>query len=197
MPVLTGAGCIANLACPIPPFPSAGTTCTPELSVGGVNTVYILPCTESFTETDILDLTYYTALIAAGSVGSLGKGLGSISKKATKNERISSCLPEQLISTTWALKFIMKAFDKTSADTTTNQINALINRSSSYLALARMCDGDDTILPIGKFSISDFDWTVPDNYEEVQSIMVELSWKELGKPKTYTVAGLSSVLPKS
>jgi hypothetical protein len=47
------------------------------------------------------------------------------------------------------------------------------------------------------FTVSDFDWTVPDNFEEVQSITIEIGWFELGMPKTYDVAGLSAVVPKA
>jgi len=68
---------------------------------------------------------------------------------------------------------------------------------NNYILAARMCDGNDTILPIGPFTTSDFNWTVPDNFEEFQSMTVELSWLELGLPVTYDVAGLSAVLPKS
>jgi hypothetical protein len=80
---------------------------------------------------------------------------------------------------------------------THEQINALIANAGNYQLIARMCDGPDTVLPIGPIVLSDFNWTVPDNFEEVQVIELELSWVELGMPKTYEIAGLSAVVPKA
>lgn len=197
MPVLTGVGCLTNEDCPVVPLPQAVANCTPVLSFGGVNDVYAIPCTQAMTESNILDVAWWTTLKTGGLLGNLGLGLGSIGKKSSKSEKVSSCRPEQLISITWALKYIFKVFDKTSQDTTTTQINTLLAKYSNYLLAARMCDGDDTILPIGRFSVSDLDWVVPENNEDVRTAMLEFSWIEFGKPKEYTVAGLSAVIPKA
>ena len=134
---------------------------------------------------------------ANATLGRLGIGLGSIAKKSDKKERVGSCRTEQIVQTTWALTYVIKCFDKTSARTTVEQVNTLITRFSNFLLIARMCDGSDTVLPIGVFTTSDFNWTVPDNAEEYQSITLELSWPELGLPRTYDVPGLSAVLPKA
>jgi hypothetical protein len=202
MPVLTAAGCSVNDLCPATPFPNGVAHCNPELSVGGVNDLYFIPCTEVMSEANILNITWWTTLKAGDSpnssfLGNMGIGLGSIGKKADKKERISSCKIEQVISTTWALKYTLKIIDKSVDKTTHAQINALINNPGKYLVIARMCDGPDTVLPIGVFALSDFNWTVPDNFEEVQSIDLEVSWFELGLPKTYNVTGLSAVVPKA
>ncbi len=160
------------------------------------------------SEVNILDVAWWAAMIDEGgsqsasdsgssSLGRMGIGLGSIAKKSDKKERVGSCRTEQIVQTTWALTYVIKCFDKTSARTTTEQVNTLINRFSNFLLVARMCDGTDTILPIGRFTTSDFNWTVPDNSEEFQTITLELSWLELGLPKTYDVPGLSAVLPKA
>lgn len=149
------------------------------------------------SETNILDVAWWQGLITAGTLGRLGLGLGSIAKKSDKKERVGSCRPEQIVQTTWALTYVIKCFDKTSARTTTEQANTLINKFNNFLLIARMCDGADTVLPIGIFTTSDFNWTVPDNSEEFQNVTLELSWLELGLPKSYDVAGLSAVLPKA
>lgn len=197
MPVQTGPACLTNEDCPVVPLPSATANCVPALSMGGVNDLYIIPCTEAMTETNILDTTWWTALKTNGHLGNIGLGIGSIGKKSTKSEKISSCRPEQIISATWALKYVIKAFDKTSADVTTAQVNAILTKYNNFQLVARMCDGDDSVLPVGKFSVSDFDWTVPESNEDVQSITLELSWIEFAKPKVYTVAGLSAIVPKA
>lgn len=202
MPVLTAAACTPTEACPATPFPVATANCNPVLSVGGVNDLYFIPCDQVMSETNILDPDWWQSLVDGDSPGSsflgnIGVGLGSIGKKATKSERVGSCKTEQIISTTWALKYVLKAFDKSSEKVTHEQVDALLNNAGKYLLIARMCDGDNTVLPIGTVVVSDFDWTVPDNNEEIQSITIELSWFQLGLPRTYDVTGLSAIVPKA
>lgn len=205
MPVLTGAACLTSESCPEVIFPSSLSLCKPILSTGGVNDLYLIPCTQIMSAVNITDLDWWALLVNGDStadpvvnpkLGRVGKGLGSIGKKGDKKLRIGSCNVEQIVSLTWALKYQVYSIDKTSADTTTEQMNSLISDGGRYLLIARMCDGPDTILPIGEFTTSDFNWTVPDNFEDVQMVEMELSWQELGMPKRYTVAGLSAVLPK-
>lgn len=202
MPVLTAAACNPTVDCPLVVFPQANESCNCTLSVGGVNALYFFPCSASMTEANILDPGWWDDFVnASGELGAalgvISGGLGSIAKKADRKERVSSCRVEQIVSTTWALTYVIKCFDKTSERITNEQVTALINNANNFILAARMCDGDDTILPIGRFTTSDFNWTVPDNFEEYQSITIELSWVELGLPRTYDVAGLSAVLPKS
>jgi hypothetical protein len=202
MPVSTAAACTPSLACPATPFPTATASCSCLTSPGGVNDLYFIKCDETMSEANILDTTWWEAIVVDGSggssaLGNMGVGLGSIAKKTDKKERISSCKIEQVISTTWALKYVLKCFDKSSEKITHEQINALITNSGDFQLIARMCDGENTVLPIGSFSLSDFNWIVPDNFEELQTLELELSWVELGMPKTYDVTGLSAVVPKA
>jgi hypothetical protein len=197
MPVLNAAACNPSDDCPLVQFPQSSALCLCELTVGGVNDLYFIPCNSVMSETNILDIAWWQAIVDAGNLGRLGIGLGSIAKKSDKKERVGSCRTEQIVQTTWALKYQIKCFDKTSSRTTTEQVNTLINKFNNFLLIARMCDGSDTVLPIGIFTTSDFNWTVPDNAEEYQIIELELSWLELGLPRTYDIAGLSAVLPKA
>lgn len=189
-------------SCPATPFPTATAQCRPETSAGGVNDLYFIPCDQELTEANILDSSWWGGLLVGGSgessiLGNMGLMLGSIGKKSDKKERLGSCKVEQVVSTTWALKATLKTFDKSVDKVTHEQINALIENSGRYLCVARMCEGENTVLPIGVFSLSDFNWTVPDNFEEVQTIELEISWIETGLPKTYVVAGLSAIVPKA
>lgn len=197
MPVMTAAACNPTEACPLIEFPQSSSLCQCDLAVGGVNDLYFIPCSSVMSETNILDVAWWQALVTAGTLGRIGIGLGSIAKKSDKKERVGSCKTEQIVQTTWALTYVIKCFDKTSARVTTEQANALITKANNFLLIARMCDGADNVLPIGTFSTSDFNWTVPDNAEEFQNITLELSWPELGLPRTYDVAGLSAVVPKA
>lgn len=200
MPYLSGPACTIDGDCAAPDFPTSTTQCFCEVALGGINELYFIPCTETFSESNVLDLDWWADLIGdtedPGPLGRSGLGLGSIGKKADKKDRVSSCRTEQLISITWAIKFQIKCFDKSSARSTCAKMNELILRGNKYLVVARMCDGDNTILPVGQFDTSDFNWTVPDNNEESQIAEVELSWKQLGFPCTVDVAGLSGILPK-
>lgn len=202
MPVSSAASCIPSAACPATPFPIAIANCNCTTSSGGVNDLYFIPCDQVMSEVNILSLAWWQTIVTGDSpnssfLGSMGVGLGSIAKKTDKKERLSSCKVESVISTTWALKYVLKCFDKSSEKVTHEQINALINNSGNYQLIARMCDGDNTVLPIGPMSLSDFNWTVPDNFEELQTIELELSWVERALPKTYDVTGLSAVVPKA
>lgn len=197
MPVMTGPACNPTLDCPIVQFPQSSALCQCDLAVGGINDLYFISCDSIMSETNVLDVAWWQGLIDDNKLGRIGIGLGSIGKKGSKTERVSSCRPEQVVQATWAMKYVIKCFDKTSARVTTEQMNALITKANSFLLIARMCDGSDTVLPIGVFTTTDFDWTVPDNSEEFQNVTVELSWLELGLPRSYDVAGLSAVLPKA
>lgn len=206
MPVLTGPGCLTSTDCPEQIFPSLPSICQCTTAKGGINDIYIIPCSASLTSTNITDIAWWTTLVNGDDtatpvvppkLGRAGKGLGSIGKKSSKTQRIASCQTEQIIGITWALKYVIYCFDKTSADATRDQFNALIQKAGSFLAVARMCDGDDNVLPIGTFTLSDLDWVVPDNSEDIQNAMFELSWQEMALPSVITVAGLSAVLPKA
>lgn len=202
MPVLTAPGCTNTDQCPVTPFPTAGSLCTPLTTAGGVNDLYFIPCSETLSEANLLNTAWWQALLDGDSpgtslLGNVGAGLGSIAKKSDRRERLSSCKVEQIVSTTWALTYILKTFDKTSEKVTHEQLNTLLTSASRYLLVARMCDGDNTVLPIGTFTVSDVNWTVPDNSEEVQTVTIEISWVEFGLPKTYDITGLSTVVPKA
>lgn len=200
MPYLSGPACTIADGCAEPAFPQSTQQCVCEVAVGGINELYFIPCTETFSEANVLDVDWWADLVgtveAPGTLGRSGLGIGSIGKSGQQNERVASCRTEQLISITWALTFQIKCFDKSSARSTCAKMNELILRFNNYLLVARMCDGDNTILPVGVFNTSDFDWTVPDNNEESQVAQVVLSWKELGFPCTVDVPGLAAVLPK-
>lgn len=206
MPYLTGPACVIGDGCDAPTFPISTEQCSCEIATGGINELYFVPCTETFSEANVSSSAWWNAMLPSagggtssvtnGTLGRSGLGLGSITKKDVKTERVSSCRTPQVTSITWALKFQIKCFDKSSARSTAAKLNELITNAGGYLLAARMCDGDEVILPVGRFITSDFNWTVPDNNEESQVAEFELSWKELGFPTTVDVAGLSTVLPK-
>lgn len=195
-PYLSGPACTLEAGCDEPDFPQSTTQCLCTTAAGGVNELYFIPCTETFTEANVTNTAWWSGLIAGGKLGRSGLGLGSIGKKSQRTDRVASCRTEQVTGITWALRFIIKCMDKTSTRSTHAKVNELVNKADKYIVAARMCDGDNEILPVGVFDLSDLNWTVPDNSEENQTVEIEISWKELGLPVPVTVAGLSAVLPK-
>lgn len=196
MPYLSGPACTIDEGCDQPDFPQSTNQCDCVVAVGGINELYFIPCTQTFSEANVTDISWWQAMVTAETLGRSGLGLGSIGKKSQKNDRVASCRTEQVTGITWALKYGIKCFDKSSTRSTHAKVNELVSKSSKYLVVARMCDGDNEILPIGKFDMSDLNWTVPDNAEDNQIVEIELSWKELGLPTPVSVAGLSAVVPK-
>lgn len=204
MPVLSAAACTPTLLCPTSPFPVATASCVCTFSQGGVNDLYFIPCDQVMSEANITNTAWWQTIKdgesgSAGSsfLGNIGSGLGSIAKKSDIKKRVASCKVEQVISTTWALKYVLNCFDKSADKVTHQQVNELIDNARNYQLIARMCDGENTILPIGPMILSDFNWIVPDNFEDNQTIELELSWVEKALPKTYDVAGLSAIVPKA
>lgn len=200
MPYLSGPACTIDEGCTTPAFPQTDAICTCEVAMGGIGELYFIPCTETFSEENVTSIPWWQNLLdddpGPRLLGRSGIGLGSIAKLSDVRERVGSCRTEQLVSATWGLTFQIKCMDKSSARSTCAKLNELIRNFPKYLLVARMCDGDDVVLPVGKFDTNDFDWTVPDNNDEVQVAQIVLAWKELGFPCTVDVPGLSAVLPK-
>lgn len=201
MPLATGAGCLLEDGCTIPEFPTSVGTCVCTPAVGGINELYFIPCDSVMSAANVVSTAWWEGLLGitpAGDsvVGRSGIGLGSIGKKSQKNDRLGSCRTEQITTITWALKFGIKCFDKTSARSTQKKLNMLLLNGDKFLVIARMCDGNEEILPIGRFVASDLNWVVPDNFEENQLLEIELSWQELGIPEPITATGLAAILPK-
>lgn len=195
MPYLSGPACTLG-DCPTSTFPAITESCVCTPSPGGINELYFIPCTETFSEVNVTDPYWWANLVDTDVLGRSGLGLGSIAKKSSTSERFSSCRTEQPTAIIWALTFVIKCFDKTSARATCAILNEILLNFSKYLVVARMCDGEETILPIGVYSASDFDWTVPDNFEENQSATIEISWYQFAFPCTIDVPGLQAVVPK-
>lgn len=197
MPVLIGPACLTGTNCPVVLFPKNPDACARSMRKGGVNDLYFIPCSEVLSEVNLLDIAWWQGLLTANKVGNIGIGLGSIARESIQTEKVGSeSLPEP-VNMSWGITYTIKNFDKTSADVTKEQMDKLLTRFPSFILVARMSDGDDTVLPIGNYTPADFNWTVPEDALQVQSIQFKLTWYEFGLPKQYTVAGLNAILPKA
>jgi hypothetical protein len=196
MPFLNAPSCNIT-GCTPPAFPVTTGACTCDVAVGGINDLYFIPCTETMSEANVTDVSWWQDLLTAETLGKLGAGLGSIAQGAVQTARTASCRTEQIINITWNLTYQILCMDKTSARSTQAKGNEIINRFDKYLLIARMCDGDETVLPVGVFTPTSANWTVPDNTDENQVVELVLSWKEKALPTTVDVAGLNLILPKA
>ncbi len=194
MPYINAPACVLG-ECEAPAFPVTTAACSCEIVLGGIGELYIIPCTETLSQANVTDPEWWSGLIADNKLGRMGKGVGSISKGNVFKARTSSCGPEQIINIEWNLNFRELCQDISSARTTQKKYTELITRFSSYLVIARMCSGPETIMPIGKFTATDADYVVPEVIDEAQTVSIVLTWKERGLPETVDVAGLSTVLP--
>jgi hypothetical protein len=196
MPFNSGPACILG-DCPAPSFPVTDAACNCDFVVGGINEFYAIPCTETMSEANVVDTAWWQAMITAETLGRSGKGVGSIAQGNTATARISSCEPDGIISITWNFTFRVACWDKTSARTTSKKFTELLTKGAKYLIIARMCDGDETVLPIGRATVTAIDFVVPETNDELQTLQVVLSWKELAVPETIDVPGLAVILPKA
>ena len=196
MPYLSGPACTLG-DCPTSTFPAITESCVCTPSPGGINELYFIPCTETFSEVNVTDPYWWANLVDTNVLGRSGLGLGSIAKKSSTSERFSSCRTEQPTAIIWALTFVIKCFDKTSGPGQPAQsLTKYCSTSANMLLLLVCATAEEVILPIGVFAASDFDWTVPDNFEENQSATIEISWYEFAFPCTVDVPGLQAVVPK-
>lgn len=197
MPVLIGPACLTGVDCPVVIFPRNPNACQRSFRKGGVNDLYFIPCSETLSEANITSLTWWQGLLTDEKFGNVGVGLGSIARESVSTEKVGSETIDELTGMKWGLTYTIKNFDKTSADVTKDQMDKLIKKFPSFLLIARMSDGDDTVLPVGAFVTTDFNWTVPEDSNNLQTIQIKLVWDEIGLPKQYAVAGLSAVIPKA
>lgn len=179
-------------------FPVLPQVCNCDVAEGGISELYFIPCSvpNGFTQANMTDIATWQALVGANNLGRTGEIVGSIAKVSDTKQRTSSCKDERITTMTWGLTAKIYCFDKTSANTTCLQMNELITKHKNYLVVARMCDGENTILPIGRVNLADYNWTVPETYEELQYVEFQLTWKYFGQPCVVEVANLSSVVAK-
>jgi hypothetical protein len=197
MPVSSLAACVASELCPAQPFPQATANCFPSVSAGGINDLYFVPCTEVLSEANLLNTSWWQNLVDDGTLGALGVITGSLARGDVRTVRVGSCQTEQITSIRWIITAEIRLIDKSSEKITHEQADALISSFGQYQAIARMCEGDNDVLPVGAFTTTEVNYVVPPNFEEEQVITVVISWFQLGVPRPYTVAGLSAIVPKA
>jgi hypothetical protein len=185
--------------CTIAALPEAGAdACQCDTWSGRINDLYFIKCTEAITPGHLVDTAWWAALVANGKLRNTGVGIGSYGKNSITTFDAGGCGLATVQQVEWKLDYQIFCIDKSSSYATHEFVDALVKGAlKNYNLVARFCDGDNVILPIGKVDIIDFDNALPSATTDFMSFTLSLGWKQLGVPTPLEVAGLSSVLPKA
>lgn len=188
-----------NADCVASDLPNLPVECAPEVWGGRVNEVIFVPCAEEIDEEWVLDLANWTRLFTGTGAGrKSGKGIGSYQQSAgTAVDTGANCGVPTLVGVkmTWELLFRSVIIDKDSAFKTHEFANKLQSGAlGQYKLFVRFCDAPDTILPIGKVALSQFNNILPEGVEEFMTINYGFQWKQRGIPTPIVVSGLDAIL---
>lgn len=165
---------------------------------GRINDLYFIDCSEEVSPANLIDTAWWTSLKTNDKIFNLGVGIGGYAKKNAITFDAGGCGVPTIQDIEWALTYQVFCMDKSSAMYTHEFANDLINGGlKNYNVIARFCDGDNMILPIGKVSLSDFNNELPTDITGFMSFSYEFSWKSMVVPTPLEVAGLQAVLPKA
>lgn len=180
-------------------LPKLTANCDPQVWYGRVNEVIFVPCTEEIDEAWVANLTNWTSFFTGTGKGrKSGKGIGSFQQStATAIDTGANCGIPTLegAKITWELLFRSVIVDKESTFETHEFANKLqAGALAQYKLFARFCDAPDTILPIGKVSLSQFNNILPEGIEDFMTINYGFQWKQRGIPTPIVVPGIDAIL---
>jgi hypothetical protein len=186
-------------ACTLVTLPTIGAdNCQCNTWTGRINDIYLIECTQAINATNLVDTTWWQALIDSDKIRNLGVGIGSYGQSAITTFDAGGCGTATVEQIEWKLDYQIFCIDQSASYYTHEFISALIGGAlRNYNLVARFCDGDNVILPIGKVNLSSFDNSLPASTTEFMSFTLQFGWKSMVVPTPLTVAGLSAVLPKA
>ncbi len=172
--------------------------CDRDVLGGRINDIYFIDCSEEISNANLIDTDWWAGLITDSKIHNLGVGIGSYAKKNSATFDAGGCGSPTIESIEWAIQYELFCIDKGTTAHTHEFANALLNGATkNYNVVARLCGGDNLIVPIGKVDISDFDNILPNATDQFMSFKYEFSWKSMTVPHILDVAGLSTVLAKA
>jgi hypothetical protein len=190
---------LSSCACTVEALPIKTTdACDCTTWTGRLNDLYFVECSETINAANLVDTTWWQTAIDNGKLFNLGIGIGSYAKKNITTFDKGGCGTATVEQIEWALTYKLFCVDKSTQFYNHEFADTMLKGAyRNYNLIARYCDGEEIILPIGKVNLSDFDSALPESTEEFMSFTYEFSWKGLWVPSPLTVAGLNSVLPKA
>jgi hypothetical protein len=190
---------ISGCECNVTTLPSkSSTTCDCTTWSGRLNDLYFIECDQVPSESNYLDTAYWQGLVDNDKIFNLGVGIGSYGQKNITTFDKGGCGSASVEQIEWQLTYQVYCIDKSTQFWNHEFADTIVKGAMKhYNLVARYCDGDNMILPIGKVNLSSFDSALPASTEEFMSFTYEFSWKGLYVPAPLDVPGLSSVLPKA
>jgi len=191
------AVCANNCATAVLPSRVA-SACECKPWSGRLNDLYFIDCSLTVNETNLLDLNWWDAGIDAGKIFNMGVGIGGYKKKGATTFDAGGCYGTTVEQVEWSLTYELYCVDKSSVHYTHSFASKLLNGAmKNYNLIARYCDGENTILPIGKVVMADMDNELPTDTTGFMKFSYEFTWRAMDIPTPLEVAGLSSVLAKA
>ena len=167
---------------------------------GRIVDIYFIPCDAEITEANLLDLQWWSALMAlpTPSLRRVGMGVGTYALGEQLKLDGGGCAGEEIVESVWELTYNINKLD-TSADNKTHALmNALLGGAlKNYNVIARYCKPDDRILLMGRANLESLTNTHPGGLKEFQSFEIKLRWTPNNNtvPQPFLVPDLHTVLP--
>ena len=195
-----------NGACPVCITDTVGLykeECAEIFQGNRINELLLVPCSEVVNDTTILDVQFWSDLFCGVAPAfPLGRRTGNIvgdiiGTNGTAIDTGANCGIPSLVNVnkTFELTFFKRSFDK-SADFLTNKFFSELEKGGwdRYKVFARMCNFEDTLMPIGKVALTKNIFTLPQGIEDVMTLEIGLSWKQKGVPTPIKIIGLDAAL---
>lgn len=164
---------------------------------GRINDLFFVPCSEATTEVDAIDPDYWAQLVVDDKLRRMGvKGIGGFAKDSVTTADLGGCGTEVITEIQWAITWKQYCIDQSTLSLTHAFACALLEGAvSDYNVYVRPCADADTLYPIGKVSIGDFDFNLPESTSDKMYVEYKFLWKSICPPTPFAVPGLTAAIP--
>lgn len=167
---------------------------------GRILDLYFVPCDEEISETNLLDTSWWSGLVAlpTPALRRFGMGVGTYAQSDALKIDGGGCVGEQIIEMEWELTYTITKMDLSEDFLTHELVNAIANGAlNNYNVIGRFCKPDDTILIIGRTKLEALNNTHPAGLKEFQSFELKFRWTPNNNtvPQPFRVPGLSAIIP--
>ena len=165
-----------------------------------INELLLVPCSSIVNDTTVIDVQFWSDLFCGTTP--LGRRTGAvvgdiIGANGTAIDTGANCGIPSLVNVNkqFELTFFKRAFDS-SEEFLTNKFFSELEKGGCdrYKIFARMCNFEDTLMPIGKVALTKNIFTLPQGIEDVMTLEIGLSWRQKGVPTPIKIPGLDAAL---
>lgn len=167
---------------------------------GRILDLYFIPCEEEITESNLLDIDWWSDLVALPTplLRRFGMGVGTYTQAEALKIDGGGCVGEEIIEMEWELTYNITKMDLSEDFTTHEFVNALANGAlNNYNVIGRYCKPEDTILLMGRTKLEAVNNTHPSGLKEFQNFELKFRWTPNNNtvPQPFRVPGLSAIIP--